>query len=117
MLPSDDFQQMFALRGAEVKNKLYYGAAWYPELWSEEVLEQDILLMKETGINLVRIGEFIWSALEPEEDKIVIRPFVKYIERLHRNGIDTVMCTPTPTPPSGLPMDILSAVMWMRVER
>ncbi|MEK4258786.1 beta-galactosidase [Paenibacillus sp. FSL R7-0163] len=82
-----------------MKNKLYYGAAWYPELWSEEVLEQDILLMKETGINIVRIGEFIWSALEPEEDKIDIRPVVKYIERLHRNGIDTVMCTPTPTPP------------------
>lgn len=100
-----------------MKNKLYYGAAWYPELWSEEVLEQDILLMKETGINIVRIGEFIWSALEPEEDKLDIRPVVKYIERLHRNGIDTVMCTPTPTPPFGLPMDILSAVMWMRAER
>ena len=82
-----------------MNNKLYYGAAWYPELWSEDVLEQDILLMKETGINIVRIGEFSWSVLEPEEGKINIRSFVKYIEKLHRNGIDTVMCTPTATPP------------------
>lgn len=80
-------------------NKLYHGAAFYPELWDAEVLEQDIRIMKETGINVVRIGEFAWSTMEPEEGKIDIGFFVDVINKLYENGIETVMCTPTPTPP------------------
>ncbi|MNO32578.1 Beta-galactosidase YesZ [compost metagenome] len=79
--------------------KLYYGAAWYPELWDRAVLEEDIRLMKETGINLVRIGEFCWSSVEPEENRIETGAFAEYIGLLHAAGIDTIMCTPTPTPP------------------
>lgn len=37
--------------------KLYHGAAWYPELWDENVLDQEIALMQEAGINIVRMGE------------------------------------------------------------
>lgn len=80
-------------------NKLYHGAAWYPELWNKDVLEQDIKLMKKTGINVVRIGEFAWSTLEPAEGDIDVGFFAGIIARLYDNGIETVMCTPTPTPP------------------
>ncbi|WP_078546756.1 beta-galactosidase [Litchfieldia alkalitelluris] len=79
--------------------KLYHGVAYYPELWDEAVIDQDIKLMKETGINVVRIGEFAWATMEPEEDKIDISFFVNMINKLYDNGIETVMCTPTPTPP------------------
>jgi len=79
--------------------KLYHGAAFYPELWDAEVLKQDIRIMKETGINVVRIGEFAWSTMEPEEGKIDISFFVEIINKLYENGIETIMCTPTPTPP------------------
>lgn len=81
------------------KRKLYHGAAWYPELWEEAVLEQDMALMKEAGINVVRIGEFAWAAMEPVEGEIDLSFFVRVIERLYENGIETVLCTPTPTPP------------------
>jgi beta-galactosidase len=79
--------------------KLYHGAAFYPELWDDKTIEQDIRLMKETGINVARIGEFAWANMEPEEDKINISFFVNVINRLYENGIETIMCTPTPTPP------------------
>ncbi|MFC0212009.1 beta-galactosidase [Paenibacillus chartarius] len=82
-----------------MSSKLYHGAAWYPELWEEEVLAQDIELMKEAGINVVRIGEFAWSRMEPNEGQIDLSFFVDIISRLHANGIEVVMCTPTPTPP------------------
>ncbi|MGO4375769.1 beta-galactosidase, partial [Paenibacillus sp. MCAF20] len=82
-----------------MNRKLYYGAAWYPELWEEESIAQDIAWMKECGINVVRIGEFAWSKMEPSEDAIDVTFFAQIIERLHNNGIDTVMCTPTATPP------------------
>ncbi|MGM7723146.1 beta-galactosidase [Metabacillus sp. Hm71] len=79
--------------------KLYHGAAYYPELWDKETIAEDIRLMKEAGINVVRMGEFAWSTLEKEEGQIDISFFVEIIHQLSNNGIETVMCTPTPTPP------------------
>lgn len=80
-------------------NKLYHGAAWYPELWQEDVLKEDIAWMKQAGINVARIGEFAWSNMEPHEGEIDMSFFVRMIGLLYENGIETVMCTPTPTPP------------------
>ena len=82
-----------------MEKKLYHGAAYYPELWDEHVMEEDIRLMKQTGINVVRIGEFAWSKMEPEEGRFDFQFFVEVINKLYENGIETVMCTPTPTPP------------------
>ncbi|MBD8068692.1 beta-galactosidase [Bacillus sp. PS06] len=79
--------------------KLYHGAAYYPELWTEEAIEQDIKLMLEAGINVARIGEFAWSTMEKEEGNIDLTFFANMIKRLNEHGIETVMCTPTPTPP------------------
>jgi beta-galactosidase len=79
--------------------KLYHGAAYYPELWDEKVMEEDIRLMKQAGINVVRMGEFAWHTMEPEEGKFDLSFFVNTIEKLYEKGIETVMCTPTPTPP------------------
>ena len=53
-----------------MEKKLYHGAAYYPELWDETVIDQDIELMKQAGISVVRMGEFAWSQMEPEEGKI-----------------------------------------------
>lgn len=82
-----------------MSKKLYHGAAYYPELWDEKVMEEDIQLMKQAGINVVRMGEFSWHTMEPEEGKFDLSFFVNTIEKLYQNGIETVMCTPTPTPP------------------
>lgn len=80
-------------------NKLYHGAAFYPELWSGEIVSEDIKKMAETGINVVRIGEFAWSTIEPHEGRIDVGPLVRVVRQLHEAGIDTIVCTPTATPP------------------
>ncbi|WP_341282009.1 beta-galactosidase [Paenibacillus sp. FSL H8-0537] len=82
-----------------LEGKLYHGAALYPELWDADVLAEDIALMKQAGINVVRMGEFIWSRLEPEENRIDIRFLAEIIQTLHENEIETILCTPTATPP------------------
>lgn len=82
-----------------MSEKLYHGACYYPELWDEKTIEEDIGMMKETGINAVRMGEFAWSYYEPEEGKINVSFFENIIDKLYKSGIDTIMCTPTPTPP------------------
>ncbi len=80
----------------------YYGTAYYPELWTEREISQDIQEMKALGINCVRIGEFAWHKMEPEPGKINLSFFRNMIHLLKCNGIDTVLCTPTPTPPRWL---------------
>ena len=77
----------------------YYGSAYYPELWPKEEISKDIKFMKELGLNLARMGEFAWSFMEPEEDHIDMSFFVEVINELYENGIYTVFCTPTATPP------------------
>ena len=39
------------------KKKLYYGAAYYPEAWNLENIEQDIQYMKELHMNIVRMQD------------------------------------------------------------
>ena len=80
-------------------DRLIYSAAYYPELWSWDVLREDVAHMKRVGLNAVRIGEFAWSKMEPNEGEIDLSFFREIIAYLHESGISTILCTPTPTPP------------------
>lgn len=79
--------------------KLFHGAAYYPELWPEADIERDIAEMTRLGINVVRMGEFAWATMEPDEGRISLDFFVQVMDRLHAAGIAVIFCTPTPTPP------------------
>lgn len=67
----------------------YYGTAYYPELWTEREISQDIQEMKALGINCVRIGEFAWHKMEPEPGKINLSFFRNMIHLLKCNGVAT----------------------------
>src|SRR5258707_11763274 len=43
------------------------GTAWYPEQWPESRWDEDLALMQQAGIRMVRVGEFAWSRMEPSE--------------------------------------------------
>lgn len=79
--------------------KLYHGTCYYPELWDEEILFEDIEIMKKTGLNMVRIGEFWWSKIEPNQGEYNTDYIISLLNIFHKNNIDVVLCTPTPTPP------------------
>lgn len=87
---------------AKLENKIYHGAAYYPEVVDFNTVKKDIEYMKQLGINVVRIGEFAWALLEPEEDSFNIGIFDKAIEEFEKNNIKVIMCTPTATPPRWL---------------
>ncbi len=84
------------------QDKVYYGAAYYPEAWNFETVEQDIEYMKEANMNVVRVAEFAWSIMEPREGEFQFDWLHGLIEVLHENGIDVVLGTPTATPPAWL---------------
>lgn len=77
----------------------YYGACLYPELWSEEVMRQDLAHMKQIKMNFVRFGEFIWKQLEPEENVYDMTFLEKNLSLFQEYGMKVVLCLPTPTPP------------------
>ncbi len=81
---------------------LYLGAAYYPEQWPEERWPEDIQLMKEAGLNVVRMGEFAWSMLEPAEGEFHFDWLERVIDLLAGEGIFTVLGTPTASPPAWL---------------
>jgi len=80
-------------------NNLLHGTCYYPELWPERDIDRDITEMKRLGLNMVRMGEFTWVKMEPDEGRISIDFFVRVLDRLHAAGLGVVYCTPTPTPP------------------
>ncbi len=58
--------------------------------------------MAEAGFNCVRMAEFAWSVIEPEEGRYDFSLFDEVIAELGAQGIHTILGTPTATPPRWL---------------
>jgi len=80
--------------------KIYYGAAYYPEAWDSSQIDRDIRYMKDLNMNVMRIGEFAWSTMEPAEGQYNWKWLHRVVDKLKANGIDVILGTPTATPPA-----------------
>ncbi len=83
-------------------DRFLIGVCHFPEQEERAHLAEDARLMAEAGIETVRMGEFAWSVIEPEEGRFDFSLFDEAIEVLGAHGIDTIFCTPTATPPRWL---------------
>ncbi|HIE9359016.1 TPA: beta-galactosidase [Klebsiella quasipneumoniae subsp. similipneumoniae] len=81
---------------------LYYGVAYYDEYMPEDRLAEDIALMRETGINVVRIAESTWSTLEPQEGEYNFYHIDRVLNAMHEAGIAVIIGTPTYAVPAWL---------------
>ena len=81
---------------------MYFGADYYPEHWPENRWPVDAALMKKLNFNVVRLAEFAWVKMEPDEGAYDFAWLDKAIETLAEHGIDVVLCTPTASPPNWL---------------
>ena len=81
-----------------------YGADYNPEQWkkSPEVLEKDIELMKKAGCNVMSVGIFGWSEMEPSDGVYDFSFYENMINRLYANGIMTILATPSAAMPPWL---------------
>ena len=43
------------------------GVDYYPEHWDESLWVKDADMMHKAGVKIVRMAEFAWSRLEPDE--------------------------------------------------
>ncbi len=78
---------------------MYYGVQYYPEHWPEARWAVDADMMARAGVNTVRMGEFAWSAYEPEQGRLELGWMDRALEVLARRGIRAIMCTCSRTPP------------------
>ena len=90
------------------KSKLrapWIGAAYYPELWPEDQFESDLKRIKSAGLNAVRMAEFSWGLMEPEEGRFEFEWLHKIVRRLEKEGLGIVLGTPSAAPPAWLNID------------
>lgn len=83
-------------------NNVLYGAAYYQEYMPADRLAEDLKLMKESGISVVRLGESTWSLFEPREGEFEFEWMDRIIDGLHANGIKVILGTPTYSIPAWL---------------
>ena len=83
---------------------LVHGGDYNPDQWLDrpDILAEDIRLMGKAGINCVTLGVFSWSAYEPVEGEFHFEWLEEMIEKLYRNGIYTILSTPSGSRPAWL---------------
>jgi len=97
-----------------------YGADYNPDQWPEEVWDEDVRLMREAGVNIVSLGIFAWSRIQPAEDVWDFAWLDRVIDKLHAGGIAVNLATATASPPpwvsaqypETLPADESGASYW-----
>ncbi|WP_424766918.1 beta-galactosidase [Paenibacillus sp. sgz302251] len=80
--------------------KLLYGVAYYDEYMPYDRLHEDIRMMKEAGINVVRIAESTWSTHEPQNGVFDFSSVDRVLDAMQEAGIQVIVGTPTYAVPS-----------------
>ena len=75
--------------------KLYYGAAYYDEYMPISRVDEDMRLMKDAGMNVIRIAESTWSTWEPREGEFDFTSLHRMLRGAKKYGIDVIVGTPT----------------------
>ena len=88
---------------AQVKfDKVLFGVAYYDEYMPYERLDKDIAMMKDAGINVVRIAESTWSTEEPQDGVYDFSHIDRVLNAMYKAGISVIIGTPTYAVPAWL---------------
>ncbi len=82
--------------------RIWYGGDYNPEQWPEEVWHEDVRLMQQAGVNLVSIGIFAWSFLEPQPGQYDFAWLDRLMDLLYDHGVHVSLGTATASPPPWL---------------
>ncbi len=84
---------------------ILYGAAYYNEYMPSESdsdpairparLAQDVAMMKQAGLSVVRMGESTWSLWEPSDNHFEYAWMDKIVDAFSKAGIKVILGTPT----------------------
>ena len=76
----------------------YIGVSYYPEVAGGQITN-DLVRMRDIGINLVRFGDFSWSRMETNDGQLNFGWLHTAVKEFSDAGIAIQLCTPTAGPP------------------
>lgn len=76
-------------------DKVLYGVAYYYEYMPYERLDKDVQMMKDCGINVVRVAESTWSVWEPQDGLFDFSKLDRVLDAMGKAGIKVIVGTPT----------------------
>ncbi len=82
--------------------KMYFGVDYYPEHWDEARWPTDLQMMKQLNFNMVRVAEFAWSRLEPEEGKYDFSWLDRFLSLCESHDMKVMMGVPVRNIPAWL---------------
>ncbi|MCL2272878.1 MAG: beta-galactosidase [Treponema sp.] len=87
--------------GGSLPRFLLHGADYNYEQWLDfpDVLDSDLVLMRETGVNVLAVGIFSWSRLESNEGVYSFDWLDNCFDHLYKNGQKIILATPSGSKP------------------
>lgn len=76
-------------------DKIYFGAAYYDEYMPVSRVDEDMRMMKEAGMNVIRIAESTWSTWEPRDGEFDFTSLHRMLAGAKKYGISVIVGTPT----------------------
>ena len=83
-------------------DNLLFGADYYSEYLPYDRVDEDMAMMKEAGMNTIRIAESTWSTLEPQEGVYDFSHIDKMLDTAAKYGISVIIGTPSYAIPTWL---------------
>ncbi len=89
---------------AKFFDHIVHGGDYNPDQWinTPEIWNEDMRLMKLAHVNSATINIFAWSLIEPEEGVYNFGWLDTMMDKLHKNGIDVILATPSGARPPWL---------------
>lgn len=84
-------------------DRILFGAAYYDEylmMKGIDRIDEDMRMMKDAGLNVIRIAESTWSTCESQPGVFDFSHVDRALDAAHRHGIDVIVGTPTYAVPS-----------------
>ncbi len=85
-------------------NHIIHGGDYNPDQWIDtpEIWDEDMRLMNLAHVNSATVGIFSWAMLEPEEGVYNFEFLDRILDKLHKNGKDVILATPSGARPAWL---------------
>ncbi len=76
-------------------DKIYYGAAYYDEYMPCDRIREDMRMLREAGMNVIRIAESTWATMEPHDGVFDFTHLDRMLSASQAEGLSVIVGTPT----------------------
>ena len=93
-------------------NEILYGVAYYDEYMPYDRIETDFKMIRDAGMNIIRIAESTWSTWEPKEGVFDFTHLHRMLDCAAKYELKVIVGTPTYAIPSWLAKKYPDILFW-----